>query len=98
MLLLAVPPIWSYGYYTLLRLVVCGVAIYALVSMPIRLPAFIIPLLFIALLFNPIVPAHLSKVVWIPIAIAIAMFYFALGTRWRTMEASARVGAETSDE
>jgi hypothetical protein len=65
-LLLAIPPIWPYGYYTLLRLVVCVSSVY--VAWQIReakKPVQFCVITVIALLFNPIIPVHLEKEVWV---------------------------------
>lgn len=58
---------WPYGYYTLLRLVVCAAACWiAFVSFKsepaIRWVGW--PFTLIALLFNPLVPVHLDREVW----------------------------------
>jgi len=81
MLLIAIPPVWPYGYYTLLRLVVCGASIYALFYLPRISPGIAVGLVLTALLFNPIIPVHLSKPIWIPIDISVAVFLFILGLR-----------------
>lgn len=67
MLLLAVAPL-PYGYYQALRWVVCGIAIYIAVS-AYRWDRKWATWIFVAVavLFNPIVPIHLSREVWLPI-------------------------------
>lgn len=67
--------IWRlpYGYYTLTRIVTCGVAVLiAVASVPERpvVQIWSFPLLAIAVLFNPLVPIHLNRATW---------FYFDLG-------------------
>lgn len=65
MLLLAIPPIWPYGYYTLLRLVVCGTASFiAYRSHKLHRQFLTYITGFLALLFNPIIPVHLDKEFW----------------------------------
>jgi uncharacterized membrane protein YvlD (DUF360 family) len=62
-----------YGYYTLTRIVTCGVAVLiAVVSVPERpvVQVWSFPLLAIAVLFNPFVQIHLNRATW---------FYFDLG-------------------
>ncbi|MDI9433931.1 MAG: hypothetical protein QM570_19615 [Planctomycetota bacterium] len=59
---------WPYGYYTVLRFIVCGAGGYT---------AFVLYgwgriglawlFGFIAVLFNPVVPIHLSRELWQPI-------------------------------
>lgn len=76
MLILAIPPIWPYGYYILLRLVVSGVAVYAIyVGYNVDLRTIPVILGIIALLFNPIIPIYLKKEVWIVIDIIVAIVF-----------------------
>ena len=61
MLLLALAPL-PYGYYTLLRLVVCGVGAYgASLAYGLGKQGWVLILGLIALLFNPLVPVHLES-------------------------------------
>jgi len=67
MLLLALAP-WPYGYYQLLRFVVCGVAVYiAFMAYNWHKNWAIYLFGFIAVLFNPLIPVHLSRELWQPI-------------------------------
>lgn len=76
MLLLAIPPIWPYGYYTLLRLVVCGTAIYvAWNARKLNKEGWIWSMGFVALLFNPIIPIHLDKLTWSAVDLGIAILF-----------------------
>ena len=76
MLILAIPPIWPYGYYTLLRLVVSGVAVYAAyVGYNLDLRTIPVILGIIALLFNPVIPIHLTKEIWTVINIIVAIVF-----------------------
>jgi hypothetical protein len=81
MLLLAVLPL-PYGYYTLLRLVVCLASlIHAAFGWQYLKPvAFISG--FLAILFNPLIPIHLDKEVWLVIDIAAAIYQFIV---WRLL-------------
>ena len=72
MLAMAVPPIWPYTYYQVLRLVVRGVALYALYELRDRTAGAKGFMLIIAALFNPVVPAHLPKAVWVFVDLATA--------------------------
>jgi len=57
-----------YGYYTLMRLVVCATAIFVMVvAAKSRQTWAIWANAVIALLFNPIAPVHLTKGLWQPI-------------------------------
>ena len=57
-----------YGYYTLMRLVVCATFVFvvAIAAMSRQLWAVWLYGMF-ALLFNPIVPVHLAKSLWRPL-------------------------------
>ena len=57
-----------YGYYTLMRLVVCATAVFVLVVAARSRQMWAVWLFgMTALLFNPIVPVHLTKGMWQPI-------------------------------
>ncbi len=75
-LFLAVLPIWPYGFYTLLRLFVCGVCIYFICKLKLFPPlsAHKVPLIIIAFLFNPLIPVYLIRTVWFPIDIGIGIY------------------------
>lgn len=75
MLLLALAP-WPYGYYQLLRFVVCGVSVY-IASMAYQWQRFWATYLFgfIALLFNPLIPIHLTREIWQPIDVICALLF-----------------------
>ncbi|MGH7901122.1 MAG: DUF6804 family protein [Thermodesulfobacteriota bacterium] len=76
MLILAVFEGWPYGYYTLLRLVVCGSASYvAFISYSIDKKNWMWVMVFIALLFNPLIPIHLDKTTWLLIDIIVALLF-----------------------
>lgn len=66
-----------YGFYTLLRLVVTAAAViltrHAL-SRPVR-PFWAAAFCFIALLFNPVMPVHLTREIWFFIDFAIAAVF-----------------------
>ncbi len=80
-LLLAVPPIWPYIYYTLLRLLVSGVAIGALFALRPVSPGIVVAFVLVALLFNPLLPVHLTKAVWVPIDLGVAAFFLYVWSR-----------------
>jgi len=79
-LFLAVLPIWPYGFYTLLRLVVCGVCIYFVVKLKMlpSLQAHKAALIVIAILFNPLIPVYLVRTIWFPIDIGIGIYLISL--------------------
>lgn len=78
MSLLALAPL-PYGYYMLLRLVVCGACILLVLrEHSIRGWGFWAAALgLVALLFNPIFRIHLSRELWIPLNIACAALFAA---------------------
>jgi hypothetical protein len=67
---------WPYGYYIMLRWVVCGAAIAFVVcgwSLHERWAVLVFAPL--AALFNPIVPVHLSRQIWRPIDVVAAVTF-----------------------
>jgi len=57
-----------YGYYTLMRLVVCATAIFVIVIAAKSRQMWAVRLYaIIGLLFNPLIPIHLTKGIWQPI-------------------------------
>ncbi len=68
---------WPYGYYQLLRFVVCGVSVYVIYMAYNWQRKWAIWLFgFIAFLFNPIIPIHLSREIWQPIDAGCALLFF----------------------
>lgn len=75
-LLLAIPPIWPYGYYILLRWVVTASAIFLVwVSYNLKKTFWLFLMGIIALLFNPIAPIHLNKETWVIIDLIVATIF-----------------------
>lgn len=77
MLLLAIPPVWPYAYYQLMRIVVCIAAVFgAYVAFKHKRSAWVWVLAAIAVLFNPLAPIHLDKETWVipDLVAAILMF------------------------
>jgi len=78
MLLLALAP-WPYGYYQLLRLVVCGVSVYtAFVTYQWGKLWATWVFGFIAILFNPLIPIHLSRKIWQPIDVVCGILFMVI--------------------
>lgn len=66
MLLLAIPPMWPYAYYQIMRVVVCIAAAYgAYTAFQTERNGWVWVLGAMAILFNPIAPIHLDKESWI---------------------------------
>ena len=76
-----------YGYYTLMRLVVCATAVFVIV-VAVKLGRMWAVWAFsvVALLFNPIVPVHLTKSLWQPLDFiaGVLLIVSALAVRRRT--------------
>ena len=75
--LLAIAPLpLPYGYFVLLRLVVCsavGLLTYYDCRVRGRVSGWAITMAGIALLFNPLIPVHLTRDIWIPIDLSTAL-------------------------
>ncbi len=64
---------WPYGYYQLLRLVTCGAAVYgAYVSHSLGKTGWLWAFVFVAVLFNPIIPVYLTREIWRPMNVGCA--------------------------
>jgi hypothetical protein len=67
---------WPYGYYQLLRFVVCGVSAYLAYMTYNWQKIWAVWLFgFIALLFNPLIVIHLSRELWQPIDFICAVLF-----------------------
>ncbi|GAB3903871.1 hypothetical protein GCM10028803_33000 [Larkinella knui] len=66
-----------YGFFTFLRIIVCGVAVYAAIQVRDSVVA-LIGLLMVAFLFNPLVPIHLPQQIWRIIDLATAAAFIRL--------------------
>jgi len=74
MLLLAIPSLFPYGYFQLLRWVVAGTAVYSgYLSYELDNKAWVLVMVIIALLFNPIAPIYLEKEIWVIIDVVVAV-------------------------
>ncbi len=65
-LLLAIPTFWPYGYFVFLLILVTGVSLYN-VSLSHRnnKRSWVIVMIVVAILFNPLIPIYLEKELWI---------------------------------
>lgn len=83
LMLLAALGDWPYGYYQLLRFVVCGAAAYvAWLSYHSKYPWTVWVFGFVAILFNPLAPVHLSRATWgLLDLVCAALFVLAAATR-----------------
>jgi hypothetical protein len=63
-----------YGYYTLLRFVVCGVTAYGVYyALELQKNGWAWAFGIIAVLFNPLIPIHLKRDIWAIIDLAVAI-------------------------
>lgn len=86
MLCLAILPVWPYGYYSLLRIVVCascGYAAYVFRTDPERQKHFI-PLIFLVIVFNPVSPVYLERIYWLVIDLAAAFYFLSIAKKIQT--------------
>ena len=88
MLFLALAP-WPYGYYQLLRFVVCGVGAYT-AFLAYEWQKLWATWLFalIAVLFNPLIPIHLPREAWQLIDVVCTFLFIAIAAilrkpKWR---------------
>lgn len=76
-LLLAIPSIWPYAYYQLLRWLVFIVAGYsAYLSFQENKQSYGWIMVIVAVLFNPIAPIYLSKTIWSILDVVTALVFF----------------------
>ncbi len=78
---------WPYGYYSFLRIIVTGVAlyyVYYLYGVIKKLNFWFWVLIAIVILFNPVFPIYLSdKSVWGVIDVIVAVFFISLIVKFR---------------
>mgnify|MGYP001614305671 CR=1 FL=1 len=76
-LLLGILNGWPYSYYTLLRWIICGVAIFNAVGFyKSKLTGWVLVFGTLAFLFNPIFPVYLNKSTWVGIDLISAIVFF----------------------
>jgi hypothetical protein len=72
---------WPYGYYQLLRWVTCGAGIWIAVVAYSWQKVWVTWLFgIIAVLFNPLVPIHLTKEIWQTIDVICAILFIIAAT------------------
>ncbi len=83
MLCVAAIPILPYSYYTLLRWIVFGVAAYAAIKFRNNpsLNGHFIPLVLLAILFNPLMPVFLTRLLWLPIDLGSAVYFLVISKK-----------------
>lgn len=77
MLLLGIPKgLFPYGYYNLLRVVVCATGVFLAVNAYQRKnPKWIWIMGITAFIFNPLFPIHLGKEIWVFLDVVTAVFF-----------------------
>jgi hypothetical protein len=82
----AIIPIWPYGLYVLLRFLICGVAIYGVYDSRQNKPLgrHKIPLIALAVLFNPLVPIHFDRSIWASIDLMAGIYLIVLSRTLKT--------------
>ena len=94
MLLIALLPM-PYGFYTALRIVVCIAACYLVYfeyGRASRVSGWLVFLIALAIVFNPVIPIYLAREIWAPIDVGAAI---ALNVHWRQARRSADSMAAT---
>jgi len=77
MLLLAIPPIWPFPYFQILRWVVMGVAIYnAYRANELGKTQWVFVMGVIAILFNPLFPIYFQKETWVVLDLITSVLMF----------------------
>ncbi|PIV39883.1 MAG: hypothetical protein COS29_00215 [Candidatus Omnitrophica bacterium CG02_land_8_20_14_3_00__42_8] len=74
-LFLAMFSSWPYGFFTLLRLVVFGTTVYlSWLAYKSERQSWTWVFGFIALIFNPLIPLHLGRDLWVVVDLLVAVF------------------------
>jgi len=75
LLVIAIFPIEEYGYYILLRWIVCLTAIYITYLSKDEKQYWTWVMGIIALIFNPLIPLHLGKEIWVVVDFIAAIVF-----------------------
>lgn len=83
LLCFAIVPVWPYGYYTFLRLVVCSTTVFGafILREHETLNKHFIPLVLLVILFNPFYPIYLTQLIWLIIDLAVAVYFLQLAKK-----------------
>lgn len=77
LLILGILTFWPYGYYILLRWIVCGAAVANAIGFSkSKLTGWVLVFASIALIFNPIFPVFMNKSSWVAIDFVAATLFF----------------------
>jgi len=72
-----------YGYYMFMRLAITVIALYAAFQIVDRESTDFWFMVGIALLFNPIMPVFLSKLIWVPIDIVLGIYFLNMDKKYK---------------
>jgi len=87
MLLLAIPSIWPYGYYQLLRWIISVTGVFnAYKSYESRWIEWSVIMIVVTILFNPLAPVTFEKGVWAFIDIVIAIVMFMIASKFKDIK------------
>lgn len=75
---LAILPIMPYGYYMLLRVVICGVSLWQVITTYNKTSSLPVGLCLVALLYNPILSVHLTRAVWTVLNIGTLVYFISI--------------------
>lgn len=75
---LAILPIMPYGYYMLLRVVICGVCLWQVITTYNKTSSLPVGLCLVALLYNPILSVHLTRAVWTVLNIGTLVYFISI--------------------
>ncbi len=83
LLCFAVLPVWSYGYYVLVRLIVFGSSVYVAIHFKndSQKKGHFISLVCLAILFNPVAPVYLTRAIWLFIDLGVAVYFLMLSKK-----------------
>jgi hypothetical protein len=79
----AVLPVWPSFMDVWLQWIVCGAIVYVIAILTGD-PAFkihLVPLAVLATLFNPLIPVHLSRSLWVLTDLAVAAYFLTLAKK-----------------
>jgi len=83
-LCLGIVPMWPFLYYVAVRVIVCTASVFAAVLLRQRRPELsghFTALIMIAILFNPLIPANLSRLIWLPLSLGTAVYFLQLSKK-----------------
>ena len=78
---------WSWGYYDLMRLIVCGAAAYvAWCAKQQKGERLFWIMVVVAIIYNPISPVHFERALWVALNLATAAAFWLAATNPKRFE------------